>query len=129
MPARYAVGYVVDEHSALEDRFVVRARHAHAWARVHVDGTWQELDTTPSTWLAAESEEASPLQPLLDLARPIALAMAPGGTAILSGILSNQAEEVAAHYLAIGFNLSECTDIVDWTTLILTRNQLISNEF
>jgi len=57
-----------DTHfSPLEGLFVVRARHAHAWARACVDGAWQELDTTPSTWLAAERGQASALQPLLDL--------------------------------------------------------------
>ena len=62
--------------------------------------------------------------PLLDLAKTMARAVAPGGTALLSGILVDQAETVAAHYQAIGFNLARRDDIVDWSTLTLTRNHL-----
>ena len=32
VPARYATGYSVQEWSRLEQRYVVRARHAHSWA-------------------------------------------------------------------------------------------------
>ena len=35
-----------------------------------------------------------------------------------------QAETVAAHYDAHGFNLTARADIVDWSTLTLTRNDL-----
>ncbi|MEO0944934.1 MAG: 50S ribosomal protein L11 methyltransferase [Pseudomonadota bacterium] len=66
--------------------------------------------------------------PLIDLAPSMAAATAPEGTAILSGILVEQAEDVAAHYTNCGFNLIERTDIVDWTTLILRRKQLNFNE-
>lgn len=66
--------------------------------------------------------------PLIDLAPDMAAAMAPNGRAILSGLLTEQAEDVANHYTACGFNLVERTDIVDWTTLILVRNDLISNK-
>lgn len=59
--------------------------------------------------------------PLIELAPDMAAATAAGGTAILSGILVEQAEDVAGHYTACGFNLIERTDIVDWTTLILGR--------
>jgi protein-glutamine gamma-glutamyltransferase len=54
VPARYAVGYAVHEWSVLERRYVVRANDAHAWTLVWVDGAWQELDTTPPEWVAAE---------------------------------------------------------------------------
>ncbi len=66
--------------------------------------------------------------PLIDLALPMAKSVAPGGIVILSGLLTEQAEDVAAHYLGSGFNLLDQTDIVDWTTLILVRNDLISNK-
>ena len=68
VPARYATGYAVQEYSALERQYVVRARHAHAWALAWIDGNWQELDTTPARWADEESKRASPLQPLYDLA-------------------------------------------------------------
>ncbi len=67
IPARYAVGYSVQEFSDSEDCFVVRARHAHAWTLVYVDGMWRDLDTTPASWATAEEEATSFLEPLKDL--------------------------------------------------------------
>ena len=62
--------------------------------------------------------------PLMDLAPAMAEAISIGGQAILRGILVEQAETVAAHYAASGFNLANREDIVDWSTLTLTRNNL-----
>ncbi len=67
--------------------------------------------------------------PLLDLADPIARALTPSGCAVLSGILIEQAEEVIAHYARIGLKLLKREDIVDWTTVILSRKHPIPNEF
>lgn len=67
VPARYAVGYAVDEFSPLEGQYIARARHAHAWALAWVDGRWQVVDTTPAIWAPLESAEASSLEPLFDL--------------------------------------------------------------
>ena len=67
IPARYATGFAVQEWSSLEQQYVVRKRHAHAWALAWIDGRWQELDTTPAVWTAQEEDSASPLQPLFDL--------------------------------------------------------------
>ena len=67
VPARYAVGFSVQEWSRLERRYIVRARHAHSWALAHVDGAWQDVDTTPVIWADAERGEASMLEPLRDL--------------------------------------------------------------
>lgn len=67
VPARYAVGYGIDEYSPLEGQYVGRARHAHSWALAWVDGAWQVVDTTPSTWAPLEADQASVLQPLFDL--------------------------------------------------------------
>jgi protein-glutamine gamma-glutamyltransferase len=66
IPARYAVGYAV--HEASGKGYVVRQRDAHAWCLVWnaASEAWQDFDTTPSTWLAAEAERASPLQFLSD---------------------------------------------------------------
>jgi hypothetical protein len=47
IPARYATGYTVQEFSRLEHMYVVRERHAHAWALVCIDGRWRDFDTTP----------------------------------------------------------------------------------
>jgi len=54
IPARYVKGYSVHEFSRLENRFVVRDRHAHAWTLVHVDGAWHSFDTTPADWTSIE---------------------------------------------------------------------------
>lgn len=67
IPARYVTGYSVQEYSPLEKRFVVRQRHAHAWAEAWIDGRWQEIDTTPSEWLTVEEQTASWWQPAADL--------------------------------------------------------------
>lgn len=67
IPARYAVGYSVQEFSDLENCFVVRARHAHAWTLAYIDGAWRNFDTTPASWITAEEETASLLEPLTDL--------------------------------------------------------------
>jgi transglutaminase-like putative cysteine protease len=67
VPARYATGFSAQEYSRLEDAYLVRVRHAHAWARVYVGGRWIDLDTTPATWAAIENETASWWSPLADL--------------------------------------------------------------
>jgi len=54
----HATGYAVDERSGLEDAYVVRSRHAHAWARAWVGGRWVDIDTTPPDWIAEESRQA-----------------------------------------------------------------------
>ena len=67
VPARYAVGYGIDEYSALERQYVGRARHAHSWAMAYLNGAWRAVDTTPSVWAPQEAEQASAMQPLFDL--------------------------------------------------------------
>ena len=69
IPARYASGYAVAEYSRLEGGFIVRARHAHAWALAFIDGRWQPIDSTPNVWLEAEEAQASSLTPVIDLFR------------------------------------------------------------
>ncbi len=67
VPARYAVGFSVQEWSRLEQRYIVRARHAHSWTLAYVNGAWRDVDTTPPVWADAEQGEASILEPLHDL--------------------------------------------------------------
>ena len=59
--------------------------------------------------------------PLLDLAPDMSLHVAPGGYAILSGILNTQADEVVAAYKRAGFTLAARDEISEWTTLVLRR--------
>ena len=67
IPARYAVGYVVEDYSALERAYIARARHAHAWALAYVDGAWITVDTTPSQWFEWEDERATRWQLVQDV--------------------------------------------------------------
>jgi transglutaminase-like putative cysteine protease len=67
IPARYATGFSAQEWSALEGVYVVRERHAHAWARAWIDGAWLEIDTTPPAWYAAEAANSPLWSPLADL--------------------------------------------------------------
>ncbi|WP_417248241.1 50S ribosomal protein L11 methyltransferase [Celeribacter sp.] len=59
--------------------------------------------------------------PLIALAPDMARHTAKGGFAILSGILNPQADEVIEVYSRNGFNLLHRDEIVDWTTLTLSR--------
>ncbi|MGE3773468.1 MAG: transglutaminase family protein, partial [Gammaproteobacteria bacterium] len=68
IPARYAVGYAIDEYSALEGAWLARARDAHAWAVAWIDGRWQVVDTTPARWAALEDARAPAWQGWFDAA-------------------------------------------------------------
>jgi ribosomal protein L11 methyltransferase len=59
--------------------------------------------------------------PLIAIAEDMAKATQPGGTAILSGILNEQADAVVEVYARAGFNEARRDSIVDWTTLTLTK--------
>lgn len=59
--------------------------------------------------------------PLIALAPDMAAHLQPGGHAILSGILNEQADEVIDVYASHGINLKQREEIVDWTTLTLSR--------
>lgn len=67
IPARYATGYSVQEYSRLQKAYLVRQRHAHAWALAYDGRSWADADNTPSTWLEEETARASAAEPLLDL--------------------------------------------------------------
>ncbi|MBO6506848.1 MAG: transglutaminase domain-containing protein, partial [Kordiimonadaceae bacterium] len=66
VPARYVVGYSIQEWSKDLKMYVVRERHAHAWAIAWTGDQWVTVDTTPSQWLAMEENASSFLQPLWD---------------------------------------------------------------
>ena len=59
--------------------------------------------------------------PLVALAPDMAGVMQPGGYAILSGILNEQADEVIEVYARSGINLHHRECIGDWTTLTLSK--------
>lgn len=58
IPARYAVGYYV--HETRGTGYVVRERDAHAWCLVWNETTkcWEDFDTTPPSWVAAETSHS-----------------------------------------------------------------------
>jgi len=66
IPARYAVGYSVHEYSNLEQLYLVRGRHAHAWTVVFLNGSWQFLDTTPAIWTSIEDSQINKLTLITD---------------------------------------------------------------
>lgn len=66
IPSRYVVGYAVKEWNDDLSMYIIRKRHAHAWAIAWVNNRWIAVDTTPSTWLAMEESNASFLQPFWD---------------------------------------------------------------
>lgn len=67
IPTRYVTGFSVQEYSQLEQAYVVRYRHAHAWLEAYVDGNWIELDFTPAIWAEMEAQHAAWWQPVYDL--------------------------------------------------------------
>ena len=59
--------------------------------------------------------------PLVRLAPKMRTALASGGTAVLSGLLTTQAAEVTAAYRAQQFYVQQRYDIAGWTTLVLIQ--------
>lgn len=66
IPARLANGYAVQEYSDVEQLYIVRRRHAHAWAIAHIEGVWRAVDATPAQWLDIEEQQAELWQPVYD---------------------------------------------------------------
>ncbi len=66
VPARYVVGYSVQEFGAIDELYLVRKRHAHAWTQAYVDGAWVVVDTTPAIWAEAEAQNSGLLTPIYD---------------------------------------------------------------
>jgi ribosomal protein L11 methyltransferase len=60
-------------------------------------------------------------RPLCLMARHLAAHLAPGGTAILSGLLTSQARAVTAAHLRCGLHLESSIQEGPWTTLMLRR--------
>jgi ribosomal protein L11 methyltransferase len=58
-------------------------------------------------------------RPLCLMARPLAAHLAPGGTAILAGLLANQARQVLAAHRRQGMVLEVAIAEGNWTTLVL----------
>lgn len=61
------------------------------------------------------------LEPLIALAPDMAAAQRPGGLAVLSGLLTGQADAAAAAYRDVGYVLIEQRNHGDWSVLTLRR--------
>ena len=61
------------------------------------------------------------LEPLREMATPMVRLLAPGGRAVLSGLLVGQANAALAAYRARGFVLVRRIALEGWTTLVLMR--------
>jgi hypothetical protein len=68
IPSRYASGYAAVEWDSWENAYLVRQRHAHAWALAYINGRWQAVDTTVSDWVDIEAESAAWWTPVSDIA-------------------------------------------------------------
>jgi ribosomal protein L11 methyltransferase len=92
-------------------RNLLSARLADGWRhhRVKTDGPY---DLVFANILA---------RPLCAMARDMAGALAPGGTAILAGLLGTQARMVLAAHRRQGMVLERRIDVGPWTTLVLRR--------
>ena len=66
IPSRYVVGYAITEWNDEMKMYIVRKRHAHAWASAYLNGRWVPIDTTPQQWLVMEEDRSSVLQPVWD---------------------------------------------------------------
>jgi ribosomal protein L11 methyltransferase len=60
-------------------------------------------------------------RPLTHLAPAVVRALAPGGTAVLSGLLRNQEELVLSYYRALGLVLRRTLRQGPWSALVITR--------
>lgn len=59
IPARYCVGFAVNEYDRTRNEWVMRGHHAHAWCRAWIEertqdgkmtGHWENVDLTPPSW-------------------------------------------------------------------------------
>ena len=64
IPARYAVGYALQEKSG--HTYVARERHAHAWCLAYLKGGWHDFDTTPGQSFAIEAARANWMENIQD---------------------------------------------------------------
>jgi ribosomal protein L11 methyltransferase len=60
-------------------------------------------------------------RPLCLMARDLALNLAPGGTAILAGLLANQARWVLSAHRAQGLRLERMVPQGPWTTIVVRK--------
>jgi ribosomal protein L11 methyltransferase len=94
-------------HNGVEGRIRVRRSEGYRSPEVRTFGPY---DVIFANILA---------DPLCDMARDLARHLAPGGTAILSGLFDRQAARVIDAHRAVGLRLRRCIELEIWTTLVL----------
>jgi ribosomal protein L11 methyltransferase len=100
------------------------ARQNGAGGRIRV--RWSEGYRSPAVRAAAPYDLifANILaDPLCDMARDLARHLAPGGTAILSGLFDRQAGRVIDAHRAAGLRLRRCIQLEIWTTLVFSARR------
>jgi transglutaminase-like putative cysteine protease len=60
IPTRYAVGYVVDENGKGKGEWILRGKHAHAWAQAYLGGEWvnEARSVDQALWVESDYVEA-----------------------------------------------------------------------
>lgn len=78
IPARYVVGYSMDEKR--NGQIIARERDRHAWCQYFSfeDDQWCDLDTTPGEWREVDAGFSSPMQPALDFLNDILFILSNG---------------------------------------------------
>ncbi len=66
IPARLANGFAMREFDPDSGLFLIRRRHAHAWAIARINDQWIDVDATPAQWLDMEEEQSDVWQPVSD---------------------------------------------------------------
>jgi transglutaminase-like putative cysteine protease len=68
VPTRYVTGYALQPTSRKGDTYLIRARHAHAWAVAYnkEKNIWQEVDSTPPNWDEVVDADSSLWEPFSD---------------------------------------------------------------
>ena len=59
IPARYCIGFSVNEFNNERSEWLIRGKHAHAWCRVWHGDHWEDADLTPSSWLGLEQVDTT----------------------------------------------------------------------
>jgi len=99
IPARYHTGFAVQEYDGRSGSWLLRGIHAHAWNSAWINGSWQEVDFTPSDWLAADRRQLTFWQPLADWWERVSMAF-------LQWRASNELSERGRIFAPIGIALA-----------------------
>jgi ribosomal protein L11 methyltransferase len=112
-----AAGLAIDNDPEATECSQENFERNHVSAVALVTGTLDKADATFDIILANIQADV-----LCDLALDMAAKLVPEGRAILSGILSDQGDDVLAVYARAGFSLDTRQDEGEWTSLLLRKS-------